>query len=319
MKPFYVSNKAILVNPRGKILLVTLEDGRDDLPGGRMDDGEEVSNGLVREIREETGLEIDGKAARPFFVARRYYRGSDAWVVCIFYVVPVGDVDIALSDEHVSFRWVDPRQETSADPEVAEVIEAYRRSEGIVVAADEGIKGHQGLGLVQVLTGNGKGKTTAALGEAVRAHGAGKRVGIVYFDKGGTSHYNERTTLDALGIPYVATGRDRIDPVSGRFDFSIQPIDREEAIRGLAAARAFFADGIDVVVLDEINSTADLGMLTPEDVLALIDDKPERTELVLTGRNAPDTVLERAHLVTEMRLRRHYFYSGVQARGGIDY
>lgn len=184
---------------------------------------------------------------------------------------------------------------------------------------DERIKGRQGFGLVQVFTGNGKGKTTASLGEAIRAVGAGKKAGIVFFDKGGETHYSERAVFDRLGIPYVATGRDRIDPVSGRFDFSIQPIDMEEARRGIGAARAMFSEEYDLIVLDEINSTTDLGMIAVEDVLALLDEKPERTELVLTGRNAPDAFLERAHLVTEMRLRKHYFYSGVQAREGLDY
>jgi cob(I)alamin adenosyltransferase len=187
-----------------------------------------------------------------------------------------------------------------------------------VPAADESIKGRQGFGLIQLFTGNGKGKTTAALGEAMRAVGAGKKVGIVFFDKGGT-HYSERSVLDKLGIVWVATGRDRIDPVSGRFDFSIQEIDRTEAARGLVEARKMFESGFDLVILDEINSTTDLGMLTEVEALALIDRKPERTELILTGRNAPESFIKKAHLVTEMQLRKHYFYSGVKAREGLDF
>lgn len=315
----YVSNKAALVNPQGKVLVMRLADGNDDMPGGRMDAGEEMLDGLAREVREETGIEIDASKARPFFTARVHYPHGDCWAAVIFYVVPVGIGDVTLSAEHVAFRWIDPRQETSGTPVIAEVIEAYRKSEGIVVAADASIKGRQGFGLVQAFTGNGKGKTTAALGEAMRALGAGKKVGFVYFDKGGDTHYNERAILDRLGVRYVATGRDRIDPVTGRFDFSIQQIDKDEARRGLAEARAMFAEGYDMVVLDEINSTTDLDMIAVEDVLALLDEKPDRTELVLTGRNAPDAFLERAHLVTEMRLRKHYFYSGVRAREGLDY
>ncbi len=184
---------------------------------------------------------------------------------------------------------------------------------------DERIKGRKGLGLVQVFTGNGKGKTTASLGEVIRAVGAGKRATIIYFDKGGTTHYSERAVLERLGIPYVATGRDRIDPVTGRFDFSIQPIDKEEAERGLAAVRQMFTDGYDLIVLDEVNSTTDLGMMSVEEVLAVLDTKPDMTEVVLTGRNAPQAFLDRAHLVTEMGLKKHYFYSGVPAREGIDY
>lgn len=107
--------------------------------------------------------------------------------------------------------------------------------------------------------------------------------------------------------------------MSGRFDFSIQQIDKDEAKRGIDEAHKMFADGYDVVVLDEINSTADLGMIDVVEVIKVIEGKPEHTEIILTGRNASETVLERAHLVTEMKLRKHYFYSGVKAREGLDY
>ena len=329
MEKMYVSNKALLVSSEGKILVMHLKDGRWDLPGGRMDEGEQMRDGLARELREETGIEIDAAKARPFFVGTYSYEGTPSEsVASVFYIVPTIVTDVTLSDEHGGYEWIDPRRPLpdGVYAPVAEIIEAYRKSEGIVVAADDSIKGRQGFGLVQVFTGNGKGKTTAALGEAIRALGAGKKVGIVYFDKGGNSHYNERAILDLLLrycatglLRYVPTGRDRIDPVTNRFDFSIQQIDRDEAQRGLDAARAMFAEGCDLVILDEINSTTDLGMIALPDALALIDAKPDVTELVLTGRNAPDAFLDRAHLVTEMRLRTHYFYSGVKARAGLDY
>jgi len=185
--------------------------------------------------------------------------------------------------------------------------------------ADESIKGYQGFGLIQVLTGNGKGKTTASLGEMIRALGAGKTVGCVYFDKGGESHYSERKILRDLAVDFVATGRDRIDPVSGRFDFSIQDIDKTEAARGLIEVQRMFDEGYDLIVMDEINSTTDLQMISVEEVLMLIDRKPEKTELVLTGRNVPQAFLDRAHLVSEVTLRKHYFYSGVKAREGLDF
>jgi cob(I)alamin adenosyltransferase len=185
--------------------------------------------------------------------------------------------------------------------------------------ADESIKGRQGFGLIQVFTGNGKGKTTAATGEMIRAIGAGKKVGIVYFDKGGESHYFERSVLRNLGVDLIATGRDRIDPVTNRFDFSISDLDKTEAARGLVEVQRMFEAEYDVVVLDEINSTVDLGMISVEAVLALLEKKPETTELVLTGRNAPQAFLDKAHLMTEMKLHKHYFYSGVKAREGLDY
>lgn len=186
---------------------------------------------------------------------------------------------------------------------------------------DERIRGHQGYGLIQMIHGHGKGKTTAALGQAIRCAGAGKKVAIIYFDKGGEAHYNERLIIkDLTAIDFFPTGRDRIDPVTGRFDFSIQEIDRTEAARGLGLAQGALTSGqYQLVILDELNSTLDLGMLSEADVLAVIDGKNPEVELILTGRNPKPALLERAHLITEMKLERHYFYSGVQARPGLDY
>lgn len=186
---------------------------------------------------------------------------------------------------------------------------------------DERIKGRVGYGLVQLIHGNGKGKTTAALGQAIRCAGAGKRTMIIYFDKGGTSHYSERKIIEAIpNVSYIATGRDRIDPVTNKFDFSINDVDRAEATRGLVEAqRALTSGEFDLVVLDEINSTTNLGMLSVGDVLNVIDGKGENVELILTGRNPAPEFLERAHLITEMKLERHYFYSGVPAREGLDF
>ena len=187
---------------------------------------------------------------------------------------------------------------------------------------DQRIKGRKGFGLIQLFEGHGKGKTTAALGEALRAVGAGKRVAIVFFDKGG-DHYGERVAMSELmegKIEFHGTGRDRIDPVTGRFDFEITDVDRSEGERGLRLVREIFARGEhELVIMDEINSSADLGIVSVESVLELVDSKPDHVELVMTGRNAPSEFKERAHLVTEMKLVKHYFYSGVPAREGLDY
>lgn len=322
MEKKFVANKAFLVNPQGKVLLMRLKNGKWDIPGGRMEHNEHPLEGLRRELQEETGIKFDCKTARPFY--------TDIWgaggdvvnqpVIGMFYILSVGEIGVKVSDEHDEVFWFDPRQTIpeNCSPFVERSIEAYRKFEGIVTESDEAIKGREGFGLIQLFTGNGKGKTTAALGEALRAHATQKKVGIVFFDKGGT-HYGERKILDQLGISYIATGRDRIHPVTGRFDFSIQEMDREEAARGLIAAERFFDEGYDLLILDEINSTTSLGMVDEQEVISLIDSKPSQTELILTGRNAPDAFTKKAHLVTEMRLRKHYFYSGVPAREGLDY
>ncbi len=197
----------------------------------------------------------------------------------------------------------------------------FPMTEPFVPKLDERIKGYQGYGLVQLIHGTGKGKTTASLGQAIRCVGAGKRALIVYFDKGGTSHYSERAIIEKIdGLDYVATGRDRIDPVTGRFDFSIIDIDKDEAARGLREVQAALTEEkYDLVILDEINSTVDLGMLAVADVLAVLDSKRANIEVILTGRNPAPEFLARAHLITEMKLERHYFYSGVKAREGLDY
>ena len=175
---------------------------------------------------------------------------------------------------------------------------------------------------MQVYTGDGKGKTTASLGMAVRAVAKGVKVAIVYFDKGGV-HYSERKVLAERfkgEIDFWACGLDRIDPVSGRFRFGVLPEDKAEAERGLGVVRHIFAEAKHgLVILDEINTTVSLGMLSEADVLAVIMDKPEKTELVLTGRNAPESLQELAELVTEMRLVKHYFYRGTPAREGLDF
>lgn len=326
MEKKFVSNKAFLINPQGKILFVRHTgknpDARYEPPGGRMDAGESLLEGLQRELREELGLEIDPTKARPFHTDHWHFEDGDRdAVVGIFYVIPIGDVSICLSEEHTDHVWIDPRQETTVPmfESLRRALDAYRAHEGIVIANDRDLIGHQGFGLIQVVTGNGKGKTTSATGLMVRAVGASKKVGVVYFDKGGESHYFERDVLRNLGVDLVATGRDRIDPVTGRFDFSIQQIDRDEAARGLIEVQRMFDAGYDLVVMDEINSTTDLGMLAVEDVLALLDRKPSKTELVLTGRNVPQAFRDRAHLISEVGLKKHYFYSGVKAREGLDF
>lgn len=334
MEKKFVANKAVLVNAQGKILLVRdtgkLDhkdvEGKWDFPGGRMDVGETPHEGLLRELHEELGLvPEDVQIENPIHVGLWGVGGDilNQPIVGIFYVVRlIGSPEIRLSEEHNEFKWIDPRfnpPDTAPLPG-GETINAFRTYEGIVVASDEAIKGREGYGLIQLFTGNGKGKTTASLGEAIRAIGAGKRVGIVYFDKGGDTHYFERLVLDGLeGVEYVATGRDRIDPITNRFDFSITEFDKQEGARGLREVARMFTDTYDVVVMDEVNSSADLGIISIEDVLRVLDQKPEHTELIMTGRNAPQEFMDRAHLMTEMRLRKHYFYSGVKAREGLDY
>jgi cob(I)alamin adenosyltransferase len=168
-------------------------------------------------------------------------------------------------------------------------------------------------GYVQVYTGNGKGKTTAAIGLALRAAGAGLRVFIAQFAKGGT--YSEIKALrrfeDLITVRQFGAG--------GFIFGKPSQEDRDAAGLGLAAIRDMIASGsYDVVILDEANIATYYNLITPEELLAVIDGRPTEVELIITGRNAHEKILARADLVTEMREVKHYYSTGVQAREGIE-
>jgi len=171
-------------------------------------------------------------------------------------------------------------------------------------------------GLVQVYTGDGKGKTTAALGLALRAAGRGLKVLIVQFMKPPEStgeHFalkklGDRVEVRAVGQPKWLRA-DRLDPE-----------DIELAGKGLAEARqAMLSGAFDLLVLDEVNVAVHFHLLRVEDVLALLRDRPENVEVVLTGRRAAPELIEAADLVTEMRPIKHPFEQGIEAREGIEF
>ncbi len=168
-------------------------------------------------------------------------------------------------------------------------------------------------GYVQVYTGNGKGKTTAALGLALRAAGAGLRVYIAQFVKG--MPYSEHKALERFQD--LITVR-----LFGRCCFierEPQPEDIEAARKGLDEVLAVVASGrYDVVILDEANIATHFRLFSAEDLLRVLDARPDHVELVVTGRYAHPALLERADLITEMLEARHYYAKGVAARPGIE-
>jgi cob(I)alamin adenosyltransferase len=172
-----------------------------------------------------------------------------------------------------------------------------------------------GKGLVQVFTGDGKGKTTAALGTILRAAGHGLKVFIVFFIKGDYA-YGEFSALSRLpDVKFASFGlRQFIDPAN------INPEEKKQAKAALAAAREAINSGrYDLVVLDEVNVAVDYHLITTDDVISLIQDKPSHVELILTGRHADTRLIEMADLVTEMVKVKHPFDKGVKARQGIEY
>ncbi|MEE9553675.1 MAG: cob(I)yrinic acid a,c-diamide adenosyltransferase [candidate division Zixibacteria bacterium] len=173
-------------------------------------------------------------------------------------------------------------------------------------------------GLVIVYTGDGKGKTTAALGLCVRACGYDEKICIVQFIKGSWK-YGE---LD--GVKKLAPNVELHQKGLGFVGIIDDKLHKSEHIKAAGEALEFAREKIksaqyDIVILDEINVAIHLELIAVDDVLKLIDEKPELMDLVITGRNAKDEVIERADLVTEMREIKHPFRKGILAQKGIDF
>lgn len=172
-----------------------------------------------------------------------------------------------------------------------------------------------GQGLVQVYTGEGKGKTTAAIGLVVRALGQGWRVLLVRLLKPAEPPSGEVLFLQgAERLEILTSGQGILGPVA----------DRAEVAAGVAATFAaarerILAGACDLVVFDEINNALHRGYLEPEKVLELLKQRPSGVEVVLTGRNAPQELLRVADLVTRMEAVRHPLPQGIGARRGMEY
>jgi cob(I)alamin adenosyltransferase len=172
-----------------------------------------------------------------------------------------------------------------------------------------------GQGLVQVFTGNGKGKTTAALGTVLRAAGHGLKIFVVFFMKGDYTYGEFETLLKLPNVEVLKSGfRQFTDPLN------IKPEEKEQAAAAMAAAgKAINSGKYDLVVLDEVNVALEYKLIELDDVIKLIANKPAGVELILTGRYADNRILELADLVTEMVKVKHPFDKGIKARKGIEY
>jgi cob(I)alamin adenosyltransferase len=173
-------------------------------------------------------------------------------------------------------------------------------------------------GLVIVYTGNGKGKTTAALGVALRAIGHGFKVCMVQFIKG-EWHYGELNSLKKLEPDFelIVAGKGFIGIIDDDHAFGEHA---KAAKTALSIAEQKISHGsFDVVILDEINYAVNLGVLKLEDVMEVVQNRPKKVSLILTGNHASEEIISLADLVTEMRELKHPYKKGIKAKKGIDF
>jgi len=173
-------------------------------------------------------------------------------------------------------------------------------------------------GLVIVYTGKGKGKTTAALGMALRAVGYDHKVCMIQFIKG-SWHYGEMTSSKRLEPEFelTAIGKGFVGIIDDKSPIEDHKKIAQEALK--VAQEKINSKMYNIVILDEINYAINLGLVSLKDVMDVISNRPDDVNLVLTGNHAKDEIIEKADLVTEMREIKHPFKSGIKAKKGIDF
>ncbi|MCV0431788.1 cob(I)yrinic acid a,c-diamide adenosyltransferase [Nitrosopumilus sp.] len=173
-------------------------------------------------------------------------------------------------------------------------------------------------GLIIVYTGKGKGKTTAALGIVLRAAGYGKKTCMIQFIKG-SWHYGEMDSSKRLEPEFemVAVGKGFVGIIDDKSSKEDHEKIAKEAIR--VSNEKIQSGNYDIVILDEINYAIKLDLVSVNDVLDIINSKPNNVDLILTGNYAKEEIIQKADLVTEMREIKHPFQQGIKAKKGIDF
>ncbi|KKT43165.1 MAG: Cob(I)alamin adenosyltransferase [Candidatus Wolfebacteria bacterium GW2011_GWE2_44_13] len=175
--------------------------------------------------------------------------------------------------------------------------------------------------MILINTGNGKGKTTAALGVALRALGYGKRVAMIQFIKGtwesGEDIFGKECDIKSDNFLVIKTGKGFVGLPGDILPFEEHKKAAEEGLR--KAEELLMSKKYDLVILDEINNTVDLKLITEKSVIDILEKLPEDIDVILTGRNAPESFITLADTVTEMEEVKHAFAKGIKAKKGIDF
>ncbi len=174
--------------------------------------------------------------------------------------------------------------------------------------------------MICIITGNGKGKTTSAIGTAIRSIGWGKKTAVVLFDKGG-SHYGEQHIFDLLQkkITIFRFGKKRFNEDKQEFRFKNTEKDKKEAKKAIKKTVKLLKEDYFLIICDELINCLNLGLVDESEVKKLISSCPIDTHLYLTGRNAPDWLIDSADLVSEVNEVKHYFSKTKNAVRGLDY
>jgi cob(I)alamin adenosyltransferase len=202
----------------------------------------------------------------------------------------------------------------SEQPPVDPLSEETRAGQRAELAAQRRRPDRRNQGLVIVNTGNGKGKTTAALGLLLRAWGQGLRVAMFQFIKAKSGNWGESRAAHKMGVEIV--------PLGSGFTWSSGDLERDRALarEGWERCRAAIISGdYDVVIMDELTYCFSFDWLDLEEVLDTLRQRPEGQHVVITGRDAPDALIAFADLVTEMREIKHPYSAGIKAQKGIEF
>ena len=302
----------------GKILLILRKNNNEyngiwSNPGGKVEEGETVEEAVIREIREELGIGV--KIVRK--LSDYYdYKNNEIYGIYPGYEVRIvyGEPEIKEPNKIGEIRYF------SLD-ELPINIAAWTKQFVDDLTKTKMPLDKSKLGLVQVFWGNGKGKTTSSLGTALRACGNGFRVHLVQFMKNGANSLEQQIPGEIIALEKFPNFTYKRFGIGGWVIKKPSEEQIAECRKSLEHVRESLKDeSIDILIADEILYAVQLGLLTEEEIVELIEQKPKNKELILTGSHKPlKKVFEKADLISEIRKMKHPYDKGIMAREGIEF